>query len=49
VLDAQNVLASAEANLLSAEISYQIACANVDHATGMLLDHYKIEVRNIKS
>ena len=49
VLDAQNVLASAEANLLSAEISYQIACANVDHATGMLLDHYKIEVKNIKS
>ncbi len=49
VLDAQNVLASAEANLLSAEINYQIACANVDHATGMLLDHYKIEVKNIKS
>lgn len=49
VLDAQNVLASAEANLLSAEINYQIACANVDHATGMLLDHHKIEVKNIKS
>ncbi len=49
VLQAQTVLASAEANVLQAEINYQLACAAVDHATGMLLDHYKIEVQKIKS
>ena len=49
VLDAQNVLATAEAAVLSAEINYQVARAAVDHATGMLLDHYKIQVQKIKS
>jgi outer membrane protein TolC len=49
VLQAQTVLASAEAAVLQAEISYQLARANVDHATGMLLSHYKIEVQKIKS
>jgi outer membrane protein TolC len=49
VLQAQTELATAEAAVLQAEINYQIARANVDHATGMLLDHYKIEVRKIKS
>ncbi len=49
VLQAQTVLASAEANILQAEINYQLACAAVDHATGMLLSHYKIEVQKIKS
>lgn len=49
VLQAQTVLASAEAAVLQAEISYQLARAAVDHATGTLLDHYKIEVQKIKS
>jgi outer membrane protein TolC len=49
VLQAQTVLASAEGAVLQAEISYQLARAAVDHATGMLLDHYKIEVQKIKS
>jgi outer membrane protein TolC len=49
VLQAQAVLASAEAAVLQAEINYQVARAAVDHATGMLLDHYKIEVQKIKS
>ncbi|MGO8818272.1 MAG: TolC family protein [Terriglobia bacterium] len=49
VLQAQTVLASAEAAVLQAEISYQLALAAVDHATGMLLDHNRIEVQKIKS
>jgi outer membrane protein TolC len=49
VLQAQTVLASAEGNVLQAEINYQLARAAVDHATGTLLDHYKIEVQKIKS
>jgi outer membrane protein TolC len=49
VLQAQTVLASAQAAVLQAEISYQLARAAVDHATGTLLDHYKIEVQKIKS
>jgi len=49
VLQAQTVLAAAEAAVLQAEINYQLARAAVDHATGMLLDHYKIEVQKIKS
>jgi outer membrane protein TolC len=49
VLQAQTVLASAEAAVLQAEISYQLAHAAVDHATGVLLNHYKIEVQKVKS
>ena len=49
VLQAQTVLASAEAAVLQAEVNYQLARAAVDHATGMLLGHYQIEVQNIKS
>ena len=49
VLQAQTVLATAEAAVLQAEINYQLARAAVDHATGMLLSHYKIEVQKIKS
>ncbi len=49
VLQAQTVLASAEAAVLQAEINYQLARAAVDHATGVLLSHYKIEVQKIKS
>jgi outer membrane protein TolC len=49
VLQAQTVLASAEAAVLQAEVNYQLARAAVDHATGMLLDHYQIQVQKIKS
>jgi len=49
VLQAQTVLATAEAAVLQAEIGYQLARAAVDHATGTLLEHYKIEVQKIKS
>ena len=49
VLTAQTVLASAEAAVLQAEINCQFARAAVDHATGMLLNHYKIEVQRVKS
>jgi outer membrane protein len=49
VLQAQTDLAAAEFAVLQAEINYQLARANVDHATGMLLNHYKIEVQKIKS
>ncbi|HMD84994.1 MAG TPA: TolC family protein [Terriglobia bacterium] len=49
VLQAQTVLASAEAAVLQAEINYQLARAAVDHATGVLLGHYKIEVQKIRS
>ena len=49
VLQAQTVLASAEAAMLQAEVNYQLARAAVDHATDTLLDHYKIEVQKIKS
>lgn len=49
VLQAQTELASAEFSVLQSEIQYQLARASVDHATGMLLDRYKIEVKKIKS
>jgi outer membrane protein TolC len=49
VLQAQTDLASAEFAVLQAEINCQLARANVDHATGMLLSHYRIEVQKIKS
>jgi outer membrane protein len=44
VLDAQTRLAQAESNLLQAQISNQIAVAAVDHATGGLLQPYRVEV-----
>jgi outer membrane protein TolC len=37
VLDAQNQLSQAEQSLVQAQISYQKALAEVDHATGSLL------------
>ena len=49
MLQAQTVLATAEAAVLQAEVSYQLARAAVDHATGMLLEHYQIQMQNIKS
>jgi outer membrane protein len=47
VLDAQTRLAQSESNLLQAQISYQIAVAAVDHATGGLLQPYHVEVAEL--
>ncbi len=44
VLEAQTELASAEQNLLQAEVSYQVAVAAVDYATGNLLAPYGIQI-----
>lgn len=42
VLDAQNQLSQAELSLVQAQIFYQRALTEVDHATGTLLDKHKI-------
>jgi outer membrane protein TolC len=42
VLDAQNQLSQAEQSLVQAQISYQKALAEVDHATGSLLAKHKM-------
>lgn len=44
VLDAQNQLSQAELSLLQAQIFYQRALAEVDHATGSLLDQHNIKL-----
>jgi len=44
VLDAQTQLAQAELNLIQAQISFQIAVAQVDHATGDLLERHHVEI-----
>jgi len=44
VLDAQTQLAQAELNLIQAQISFQIAVAQVDHATGDLLEHHHVKI-----
>lgn len=49
VLQAQTQMASAEAAVLQSEINYQLARLAFEHATGMLLEDYKIEVQRIKS
>ena len=47
VLDAQTKLAQAQSDLLQAKISYQIAVAAVEHATGGLLQPYNIQVAEL--
>ena len=47
VLDAQTELAQAESGLLQAQVSYQLAVAAVDHATGGLLDPYRVTIRDL--
>jgi outer membrane protein TolC len=47
VLDAQTRLAQAESNLLQAQITYQIAVAALDHATGGLLQPYRVQVAEL--
>ncbi len=44
VLDAQTQLAQAELNLIQAQISYQLAVAQLDHATGDLLEHHQVQI-----
>lgn len=44
VLDAQTQLAQAELNLIQSQVSYQLAVAQLDHATGDLLDHHHVEI-----
>jgi len=48
VLDAQTQLAQAELNLIQAQISYQLAVAQLDHATGDLLEHHQVQIEEPK-
>ena len=47
VLEAQTELASAEQGLLQAEVSYRLAVAAVDYATGNLLDPYGVQIAEL--
>ena len=47
VLEAQTELAQAESGLLQAQVSYQLAVAAVDHATGGLLDPYRVTITDL--
>ena len=47
VLEAQTELAQAETGLLQAQVSYQLAVAAVDHATGGLLDPYHVTISEL--
>ena len=44
VLDSQIVLAQAELNLVQSQVNFQLAVAQVDHATGDLLDHHHVQI-----
>jgi outer membrane protein TolC len=47
VLDSQTKLAQSELNLLQTQISYQIARATVDRATGNLLEPYHVQIAEL--
>lgn len=47
LLTAQTNLAQAELNLLQAQVSYQVARAAVDHATGSLLEPYGLQIAEL--
>jgi outer membrane protein TolC len=47
VLEAQTEVAAAEQALLQAEVGYQIAVAEVDHATGELLEPYHVQIAEL--
>lgn len=47
VLEAQTELANAELSLLQAEVNYQLAVADLDHATGELLDPYHVQIAEL--
>jgi outer membrane protein len=44
VLDAQTQLAQAELNLIQSQVNFQVAVAQVDHATGDLLEHHHVQI-----
>ena len=44
VLDAQTQLAQAELNLIQSQVNYQLAVAQLDHATGDLVDHHHVHI-----
>jgi outer membrane protein len=44
VLDAQTQLAQAELNLIQAQVNFQVAEAQLDHATGDLLEHHHLQI-----
>ncbi|HEX4545807.1 MAG TPA: TolC family protein [Candidatus Acidoferrum sp.] len=44
VLDAQTQLAQAELNLIQAQVNFQLAVAQLHHATGDLLDHHHVQI-----
>ena len=44
VLDAQTQLAQAELNLIQSQVNFQLAVAQLDHATGDLLDHHHVQI-----
>jgi outer membrane protein len=46
VLDSQTRLATAEQTLLSAQIGMQIARANLNHATGDILEPYRVQIKD---
>jgi outer membrane protein TolC len=48
-LDAQTRVAEAEASLLNAEVNYQLAVASLDHATGELLQAYRVKIRELSN
>jgi outer membrane protein len=47
VLEAQTELAAAEQGLLQAEVSYRLAVAAVDYATGQLLEPYGVQIAEL--
>ena len=47
VLEAQTELTQAEQTLLQAEVSYQLAVAQVDHETGGLLNRFHVQIADI--
>jgi HAE1 family hydrophobic/amphiphilic exporter-1 len=47
VLEAQTEVAQAESSVLEAQITYQLAVAAVQHATGKLLQPYNIQISEL--
>jgi len=44
VLDAQTQLAQAELYVIQAQVNFQVAVAQLDHATGDLLEHHHVQI-----
>jgi outer membrane protein TolC len=47
VLQTQTELAQAELDVLQSEVGYQLALAAVDHATGSLLEPYRVQITDL--